>query len=171
MKRELWKAPLVALLAANTVYYAVAGTPSKAVDAAAWLALLVLFEIEARGADARMSAGSRSALRVLRLCAAAGVVAATIGYVFEEDALDAINSALWIAVVILLELEFRYPALVARARMAFGATAMLLYGGLALIVLAWAWRREWFDAYDAALWLVAFATIEMEAVAATPRRA
>jgi hypothetical protein len=28
-------------------------------------------------------------------------------------------------------------------------------------VFAWAWRKEWFDAYDAALWLLAFATIEM----------
>ncbi len=33
---------------------------------------------------------------------------------------------------------------------------------LAALVLVWAWRREWFDAYDAALWLAAFAMIEMD---------
>jgi hypothetical protein len=32
--------------------------------------------------------------------------------------------------------------------------------------LLWAWRGEWFDAYDALLWLVAFAAIEMDVAAA-----
>jgi len=30
------------------------------------------------------------------------------------------------------------------------------------LVAAWLWRGDWFDAYDAALWLVAFATLEMD---------
>lgn len=166
LKPHAWKIPLVALLAADAVYYAVAGTTSKAVDAAAWLVLLVLFEIEARFIRADTPGGYKSALRSARLIAAAGVFAATAGYIFEDNVLDAVNSALWIAVVILLEAEFRYPALVARARRAFTATAVALYGGLAALVAIWAWRGEWFDAYDAALWLMAFATIEMEAVKA-----
>ena len=153
---------LFALLAANTVYYAVAGTTSKAVDAAAWLVLLVLFELEARLGPARP--GVTRALRPARLMAGAGVFAATIGYVFDDDMIDAANSVLWIAVVVLLEVEFRKPALVAHARRTFAAAAFALYGGLALLVLVWAWRREYFDAYDAALWLVAFATIEYKAV-------
>ena len=157
-----WKPLLLALLAFNTVYYAVAGTTSKAVDAAAWLVLLVLFGLEARIASA--SAATRTALRVARLMAAAGVFAATAGYLFEDNALDAVNSALWIAVVVMLEIEFRKPALVARSRRVFTAIAFTLYGGLALLVLVWAWRREYFDAYDALLWLIAFATIEYEAV-------
>ena len=37
----------------------------------------------------------------------------------------------------------------------------MLYAGLAALVPVWAWRGEWFDAYDATLWLVAFATIEI----------
>jgi hypothetical protein len=32
----------------------------------------------------------------------------------------------------------------------------------------WATRGEWFDAYDAALWLAAFVFIEMELLAAKP---
>ena len=166
MKRHAWKVLLVALLAADTVWYAVAGTTSKAVDAAAWLVLLVLFEIEARCIRADSPSGYKSGLRFVRLIAAAGVFAATAGYVFEDNVLDAVNSALWIAVVILLEIEFRYPSQVNRARGAFGATAVVLYGGLSVLVAIWAWRGEWFDAYDAALWLIAFATIEMEAVKA-----
>ena len=30
------------------------------------------------------------------------------------------------------------------------------------LVVVWAWRGEWFDAYDAMLWLGAFAMIEMD---------
>lgn len=169
MKREIWKPLLLALLTFNAGYYAIAGTTSKAVDAAAWLVLLVLFEIEALLAHARPRAGLKSALRAARLMAAAGVFAATIGYVFEDDVLDAVNSALWIAVVVVLEVEFRRPALVARARRIFSAVALVLYGGLAVLVILWAWRREWFDAYDAALWLIAFAAIELEAVGVQAR--
>jgi hypothetical protein len=169
--RRAWKPLLLALLVFDTGYYAVAGTTSKAVDAAAWLVLLVLFEFEARLAHVRGATSVRSALRLARLMAGAGVIAATVGYVFEDDVIDAINSALWIAVVVLLEVEFRYPAAVARARPTFAAIAAVLYGGLALLVAAWALRGEWFDAYDALLWLVAFAAIELRAVGVEARAA
>jgi hypothetical protein len=169
LKRNAWKPLLLALLTFDAAYYALAGTTSKAVDAAAWLVLLILFEIEAQLVHRRPRAGLTSALRAARLMAAAGVFAATVGYIFEDDALDAVNSALWIAVVVLLEAEFRRPDLVARARRAFTAVAFALYGSLAVLVIVWAWRQEWFDAYDATLWLIAFATIELEAVGVTSK--
>jgi len=40
--------------------------------------------------------------------------------------------------------------------------ATTLYAGLGALVLVWAWRGEWFDAYDALLWLIAFVTIEID---------
>ena len=157
-----WHAVLFALLAINTAWFALAGTTSKAVDAAAWLALLALFKVET-GLRNRGRA-PRAALRFARLVAAFGVFAATIGYVFEENVLDAINTVLWIAVVILLEIELRAPARVASRRRLFTAVAAALYTALALLVAIWAWRGEWFDAYDAALWLLAFAIIELDAM-------
>jgi hypothetical protein len=51
---------------------------------------------------------------------------------------------------------------VAAHRARFTAIAALLYCGLGVPVLVWAGRGEWFDAYDALLWLVAFATIEID---------
>lgn len=157
-----YKALLYALLAANTVYFAVAGMPSKAVDAAAWLALLLLFEAETGLSHRMRSERARSALRAARLIAGAGVIAATAAYVFEENVLDAANSVLWIAVVVLLELEVRWPDLVARGRAAFAVCATVLYGALAVPVALWALRGEWVDAYDALIWLIAFATIELD---------
>jgi hypothetical protein len=158
------KAVLFALLAANTAYFAIAGTLSKATDAAAWLLLLVLFESETRFGAHLQRASARRVLRTARLAAGAAVVAATIGYVFEDNALDALNSVLWIAVVVLLELEVRYRDAVQRMRLTLSSVAACLYGALALVVVMWLVRREWFDAYDALLWLVAFATIEVDLV-------
>ena len=155
------KAVLFALLVANTVWYIVAGTTSKALDAAAWLVLLALYDAEIRFSAALAVPPRRLALRIARLLAAAGVIAATAGYVFEDNALDAANSALWIAVVVLLEIQFRFPRAVARARVAFTGAAVVLYGSLAVLIGLWAVRGEWFDAYDAAVWLAAFVLIEM----------
>ena len=49
-----------------------------------------------------------------------------------------------------------------RHRGRFIAATTVLYAGLLGLVLAWLLRGEWFAAYDAALWLVAFATLEMD---------
>ena len=160
-----------ALLACNTAYYLYAGTLSKGLDAAAWLVLLALFALET--GFARHLRAPRAAVTVsaVRLVAAAGVCAAGIGYVIERNGLDAINTILWIAVVVLLELEVRRPQRIARHRRWFTTAAVTLYAGLALLVLAWAWRGEWLDAYDALLWLIAFATIEMDVLKMKRREA
>jgi hypothetical protein len=156
-----FKAALFLLLIANTAYFAFFETASKGIDACAWLTLLLLFEAESSYAERFASRKKRMLLRLARLAAGAGVIAATIGYVVEDNALDAANSALWIGVVILLELELRLPAVVGRNRRAFNAAAIALYGALAVLVVLWSAARMWVDAYDAVLWLVAFAALEL----------
>jgi hypothetical protein len=154
-----FKAFVLGLLAANAAVYVLAGTASEALDSAAWFLLLVSFELETGVAG--WVARGRAVLRVLRLAAAAAILAAGVGYVRDGEWLDAANIALWIAVVSLLEFEVRYPAAVANNRAPRIAVAALLYSGLAAMVVAWLWQGKWFDAYDAALWLVAFVTIEI----------
>lgn len=158
------KAAVFALLAANAAVYAATGTASEALDSTAWLALLAAFEFET-GFAGRFAGGRLAAvLRGVRLVAAAAILAAGIGYVLDGEWLDAANIGLWIVVVALLEFEVRYPAATARHRSQFKAAVATLYSGLAALVFAWLWQRDWFDAYDAALWLVAFATIELNLV-------
>jgi hypothetical protein len=157
-----FKAAVFALLVCNTAILLSGGTASEALDAAAWLVLLASFELET-GYGGRFGAGRSAAiLRGARLVAAAAIVAAAIGYVGGKEWLDAINLALWIAVVALLEFEVRRPEAVAAHRAGFTAVATLLYCGLVVPVLVWAGRGEWFDAYDALLWLIAFAAIEID---------
>jgi hypothetical protein len=164
-----FKTAMFALLAGNTAYYLVAGTWSKGLDALAWLALLVLFELETGRGNRLRGDAAAFAIRVMRLAAAAAVCAAAIGYFYESDILDAVNAALWIAVVVLLESELRFAEAFARHRIRFAAVATLLYAGLAVLIPLWAWRGEWFDAYDALLWLLAFAMIEMDVLQIAPR--
>ena len=162
MARYLWfKGALIALLAANAFWYATTDTFNKALDSAAWLTLLILFELETSFGERLRARFARSTVHGVRLFAAGAVVAAAIRYVYDDETLDAINSWVWIGVVILLEIEVRYAAAVTRHRAAFIAAASALYSTLAIMVIAWARRGEWFDAYDALLWLIAFATLEL----------
>lgn len=156
-----FKIAVFALLACNAIVFGVTGTASEALDAVAWFTLLVLFELETDFGDRFSEKPAATAIHAIRLMAAIAIGAAAVSYVSEEAWLNAANAWLWIAVVVLLEIEVRHPHAVGRHRAAFSVVAAILYSGLAAVVAIWAWRREWFDAYDALLWLIAFATIEI----------
>lgn len=157
---RLFKSAVFALLAASLAVYALAGRPSEILDTMAWLVLLVLFEIEtAHGA--RLSARQRRLIHLLRPVAAAAVPVAAVDYLLEAEWLDAVNAWLWIAVVILLEIEVRAPQAVERRRESFLIAAVVLYSALFFLVPAWLLQGEWLDAWDATLWLAAFFAIEL----------
>jgi len=162
--RAYWwfKAAVFALLAWNTAVYVHSGTLSEGVDSLAWLILLALFELETGGGTGRRRGAA--VIRGVRLAAATAIPVAAAGYVVDREWLDAINSILWIAVVALLETQLRFPDAATRHRPWIIAAAVGLYSGLASVALAWLWQADWFSAYDAALWLLAFATIEINVI-------
>ena len=149
------------LLGANTALFAIRGTAAEGLDATAWLTLVLLFELETAHAARLASRRALIAVHAVRFTAAVAVVAAAIGYVGENDWLDATNAWLWIAVVVVLEIKVRFGRDGGQRPDASDAIAAVLYVALAALVGAWAWRGAWFDAYDAAIWLLAFFTIEM----------
>lgn len=170
----IFKLSVFLLLVANAIVYAKRGTWSEGVDSAAWLALLLLFELETVYAAQLQARHAVAAVRATRLVAGAAVLAAAVGYLQEKAWLDAANAWLWIAVVILLEIEVRSRLTEPSRRRVFGTVATTLYLGLLGMVIAWLANGEWFNAYDAALWLIAFVTIEMNVMglgAATRRTA
>ena len=156
-----FKAAIFALLAWNTAVYVHSGTLSEALDSTAWLALLVLFEVETDFGHRFRGDRTTTAIRAARLAAAVAVCAAAAGYLRDEEWLDAVNTCFWVGVVALLEVQVRWQRAAMRHRAWFGAGTAFLYAGLGALVLVWAWRGEWFDAYDALLWLVALVIIEM----------
>ena len=160
---------MFALLALNTAIFLTSGTLSAGLDSIAWLTLLALFELETGFGQRLRARPAIAAVHGLRFAALAAVGAAAAGFLLNKEWLDAANSGLWIAVVALLELEVRRPATVAVHRARLMAALVTLYCGLGALVLVWLWRGEWFDAYDAALWLVAFVMIEVNVLKTAQR--
>jgi hypothetical protein len=61
-----------------------------------------------------------------------------------------------------LELEVRAPAWIKQQRRLVIALSAALYAALAGIAVAWLLQGSWFDGYDAALWIAAFALLELD---------
>ena len=165
----LIKPALFALLAVNAVIYATAGRAAEGLDALAWFALLVLFEMETRWPRWTHIARNAAALDLLRLAAAAGIAIAALAYLREGEWLDAANAWLWIGVVAVLELEVRLPSLVTRNRTTINVISYMLFGALAAVALAWLAQGAWLDGYDAVLWIAAFALIETDLLRRAPQ--
>lgn len=161
-----FKWTVYALLAANVVLYGLHGTPNEQVDTGAWVVLLLLFEWETGGWW--LGARTRLLVHALRLLASLAVVSACASYAMQREWLDFANALAWLGVVIALELEVRVPPRRRRFHAARRALTLGLYAALAAFLAAWlaiglAERdaAAWLDAWDAALWLLAFAVIEL----------
>jgi hypothetical protein len=159
------KLAIVALLALNSALYVLDGTAGEALDSAAWYVLLVLFYWETSWRRRPPSAALAHGLHVVRYAAGAAIVIAALEYMREHVWLEAVNAWLWIAVVIALEMEVRYPEAVARRRATFVAVTAVLYAGLLAVTAGWIAEGVWLDAYDALLWLLAFAIVEVDLLA------
>ena len=152
------KLAIVVLITLNVVIYAMVDTWNSAVDALAWLALLILYELEANGA-ARVS---ESTLHRIRYVLIAVIALVFVSYVHDSEWLDVVNSALWFALIALLELEVRWPDKVFTYRQSYWLATVTVFTGLVAMVIAWTWQSAWLDVYDATLWIVAFASIEVD---------
>jgi len=153
-----FKLAIVVLLTVNVVIYAVADTLTSAVDALTWLMLLVLYELEANGAIPM----AENTLHGIRSVLIAVIALVFVSYVHEKEWLDVVNSALWFVLIALLELEVRRPDKVYKYRQSYWLATVTVFAGLIAMVIAWAWQSAWLDVYDAALWIVAFGSIEVD---------
>lgn len=92
VSRVSWaKAVLFVLISCNAIIFGFVGTTSEAIDSAAWLTLLLLFEMESSYAHHLAHPPIRLVIRVVRLAAGAAVLAAAIGYMYGQDILDTLN--------------------------------------------------------------------------------
>jgi len=153
-----FKLAILALLTLNIGIYAAVDTLTTAVDALVWVILLVMFELETVKA-APFNETTLHAVRNVLIV----VIALVFGsYVRDNEWLDVLNSLLWFGLIVLLELEVRWPTLVARHRQLFWLITLAVFAGLVGMVVAWLMQSEWLDAYDALLWITAFGVIEVD---------
>lgn len=161
-----YKLAILILITLNAVIYALVDTVISSADTLAWLVLLILYELEANKAvpvAKNMLSGIRNVL-----IAVIGLL--FVSYVFNSEWLDVVNSALWFALIALLELEVRWPDKVFKFRQSYWLATIAVFVGLVAVVMAWAWQSAWLDVYDAALWIIAFASIEMDIFQLLQRR-
>lgn len=150
---------LLALLTINAVVYAIVDTWTSAIDATAWLILLIMYELEALNGRGPFS---DSTLHTIRNALIAIIALVFFSYLNDSEWLDVTNSLLWFALIALLELEVRWPEKVTKYPQAFWLATVAVFIGVVGMVAVWLWQSAWLDAYDAALWIAAFAMIEVD---------
>ena len=156
-----FKIAIVALLALNFAVYALFDTWIKAVDALVWLGLLILYEMEAN----HLASNHHKWLTNIRTVLVILVPLIFLGYLNGKEWLDVANSILWFALIALLEWEVRWPDRVVLHAQVYWFATIAVFSGLSTMIFAWLWQKAWLDAYDAALWLLAFGTIEADILA------
>ena len=153
-----FKLAILVLLTLNAVIYAIVDTLISTVDTLAWLMLLGVYELEANGA-APMAKNTLHGIRNV-LIAVIGLV--FISYAYDSEWLNVVNSALWFALIALLELEVRWPDKVSQYWQSYRLATMTVFAGLIAVAINWVWQSSWLAVYDTTLWIVAFASIEMD---------
>jgi len=147
------------------------------IDTAAWVVLLLMFELETYVLeDEHFTPPVIWSLHGLRAICYAIIVYALYGYIASLLALDGdkntitlawldvINSAAWLLVVIVLEIDVRLQEgnrYEGAALYVSNAIKLVLYVLLLLAAIYWGINGDFVDFWDAFLWLVAFVFIEL----------
>ena len=151
---------ILALLSLNVFIFAIYDTLISAIDALSWVILLLMYELEAiPGLKHRLTENQQ---RTIRNGLIVVILAVFFSYLGGSEWLDVINALLWFALIAFLELEIRYPEQVKQYEKLFWLSTVVIFFALVAMVVAWLWQSAWLNAYDAALWIAAFAIIEVD---------
>lgn len=153
------KLAILALLTLNIFIYAVVDSLISAVDALAWVILLIMYELEA---SKILESFPDATIHSIRNAMIAVIVLIFFYYIYDNEWLDVLNTLLWLGLIVLMELEIRFPESINRQKQLFSFATIGVFLSLVWVALAWLWRSSWLDAYDAALWITAFALIEVD---------
>ena len=154
-----FKLAILLLLSLNIILFSLFDTLTSAIDALSWVALLVMYELEALGSTKFIAKRTQQTIRNVLIVVIALVF---LKYIYDQEWLDIINGSLWLVLIGLLELEIRWPDKIAAKPQLFWLATVAVFTGLLGMVAAWLWQSAWLDAYDAALWITAFGLIEVD---------
>lgn len=153
------KLTILALLTLNAFIYALVDTFTGMVDAFVWLVLLLLYEVKTNQNNLPVS---EAVLQIVRNALILIIVLVFFSYMFNGEWLDVINTLLWLALVVLMEMEVRWQNLVVQHRRLFWLMTIATFLGLVGTAGLWFWQGAWLDGYDAVLWIAAFALVEVD---------
>lgn len=156
------------LLFFNMVLFFLNQTILEALDSLAWLALLLLLELETSQMDKDyVSKLEQYLLQGGRVIAYLLIVYSTyeygtLDYIEQHGFLDVINSVIWLSIAILIEYEIFYEKIFHQIAIKFLHFLKIgLYVGLFIVAFLWQVDGELLDFYDASLWIVCFFFIEL----------
>lgn len=153
------KLAILLLLTCNALIYAIVDTLTAAVDAGAWLILLVMYELQTHSNELPVS---EAVLRTVRSGLIGVIALVFFSYWHDSEWLDVVNSLLWFGLIAIMELEVRRPTVVFKYTNLFWLLTILIFSGLIVVAGLWLWQQAWLDAYDALLWIIAFGLIEVD---------
>lgn len=154
-----FKLAILLLLSLNIVLFSLFDNITSTIDALSWVALLVMYELEAVSGGKLIAENTQQNIRNVLIVVIALVF---FKYLFDQEWLDIINGSLWLVLIGLLEMEIRWPNTIAANKQLFWLATVAIFIGLLSMVAAWLWQSAWLDAYDAALWITAFGFIEVD---------
>lgn len=158
----LFKLVVYSLLAVNMVLFFRTTSFHEGMDSVGWLMLLGLFEWETRPRPSTPPRFERYALNSLEVLAYSFILYAWTHYAINGQTWDLINASLWLAVVLLIELDIRLrPQHPWRNHPLHMPLKGVLYVGLIIMAIGWSLRGDALNGLDAALWIICFFAIEM----------
>lgn len=162
---NLFKWTVYGLLVLNTYFFLrTEETLTAFLDSAAWLLLLGVMEYESSSLDSDYDGPwERRAVIAANVLAYSVIVYAWIGYIREQDWVDALNATAWLGVCAVLLYQMYAPGeYEGSERRIVGAVKIGLYAVLIGCAAWWTWdASNPLDAIDAWLWLVCFSVIEL----------
>jgi hypothetical protein len=157
------KYTLYALLAFNIYLFASHETVTEALDSFGWVILLGTFEYESSSLHEQYSSKwEQYALIGAQVVGYLMAMHAAMMYALRGDWLDLTNSVVWLLVCAAIGYDMYAPGQYGgwewRLR---NAIKFALYGTLALIAIWWGIQGDLLDFYDATLWILCFAVVEL----------
>lgn len=164
----LFKWSVFGLLGINMALFFINQTAVEGIESLAWLVLLILFEWETSQLDKPyISALERYSIHTGRILAYILILYSTYAYttpeyISENGSTDMYNAITWLLIVFLLEYDVYFPGVYKKWEWHLRNTLKIaLYGALFAIAVWWWIDGEFFDFYDAVLWIVCFFFIEL----------
>lgn len=156
------------LLFINMILFFTTQTIIEGVESLAWLVLLMLFEWETTQlSEPYNSWFEKRTIFIFTMIAYLFVIYSayaytTAEYIKENGTLDMYNAISWLLVVAILEYDVYMPGKYYKTEwFVRNVVKVLLYIALFVIAIWWWIDGEFFDFYDAVLWILCFFFIEL----------
>lgn len=171
LRFRIFKYTVYSLLAINILLFLIHGAPHEALDSLGWVLLLATFEYETAALDEDYASPlERYALRAAQILGYGLAVYATWNYWVGGDWADLVNAVTWLIVCAVLAYDVYAPGEYGDGEWRW---RNMLKGGLYAILFAvavyWAYdgvivnrdAHGLLEFYDAVLWILCFAVIEL----------